>query len=227
MKALSVICSIMITAVPSVLLAQNKPYPDFDFIAKTAQPAPQNESSPPQNEPSAADHPKVTRPGPVTPSARMNAPYPPEKEGCHHLVDGKWQEVPCISEEHIKDFPPPKLANSIQSTPHGFIFFGHPGGYTSPLVWGSVAINNSLAITGPGRHGNRRDCECIQYSNQHQLFQLHHVFERETFRCRDRRFEFRQRNRGPRLGAIRLSELCIIRTSLRVEYRFDDRAEHQ
>ena len=43
MKALSVICSIMITAVPSVLLAQNKPYPDFDFIAKTAQPAPQNE----------------------------------------------------------------------------------------------------------------------------------------------------------------------------------------
>ena len=39
MKALSVICSIMITAVPSVLLAQNKPYPDFDSIAKTAQPA--------------------------------------------------------------------------------------------------------------------------------------------------------------------------------------------
>jgi len=149
MKALSVICSIMITAVPSVLLAQNKPYPDFDSIAKTAQPAPQNDSSTPQNEPSAADHPKVTRPGPVTPSARMNAPYPPEKEGCHHLVAGKWQEVPCISEEHIQDFPPPKLANSIQSTPHGFIFFGHPGGYTSPLVWGSVAINNSLAITGP------------------------------------------------------------------------------
>jgi hypothetical protein len=73
--------------------------------------------------------------GPVTPSAKLNAPYPPQIVGCHHLENGKWQEVPCASEEYIRKhhIPRPLLANSIQSTPHGFIVFpNHPsGGVTS------------------------------------------------------------------------------------------------
>jgi hypothetical protein len=64
--------------------------------------------------------------------------------GCHHLDNGKWQEVPCASEEdmrklHIRS---PLHANSIQSTPYRPFFGANQvsGWYVNSLVWGSVSI---------------------------------------------------------------------------------------
>jgi hypothetical protein len=82
----------------------------------------------------------------IAPSARMGAPYPPlQRLGCHHLVNGRWQDVPCVSREYTKKtlpFPPPGgLESSIQSNPREVWFFRYSFTYTAPIVWGSVAIN--------------------------------------------------------------------------------------
>lgn len=167
--------------------------------------------------------------GPVTPSAKLNAPYPPQIVGCHHLENGKWQEVPCASEEYIRKhhIPRPLLANSIQSTPHGFIVFpNHPsGGVTSPLIWGSVAITFLSDPTQATETDG--DSQCVQHSEQHQCFQLLHLLEWVSLRCHIRSAEFGKSSRRPRLGAIRVSATFAIITSLRVEYRCDGSAGNE
>jgi hypothetical protein len=57
MRPVTAICAIMLVATPVVGFAENRPYPDFDSIAKTAGPAPEHGSVP-------AGRPTATRAGP-------------------------------------------------------------------------------------------------------------------------------------------------------------------
>jgi hypothetical protein len=136
MKPITAVCTVMLIAAPAIGSAQDRYHPDFGSIVETAGPAT-------ENGPVLVDRPNATRTGPVTPSSRMNAPFPPPKVGCHHLESGKWQEVPCLSDEDIrKHHIPPPLGNAIQSTPHGFVMIAnHVYRLTSHFVWGSVAFN--------------------------------------------------------------------------------------
>lgn len=98
--------------------------------------------------PTAPSQPPVIKPpeliAPLTPSAKIKAPYPPHIVGCHRLVNGQWQQLPCTTPEFMKahPLPPPVVANSIQSLPKRRlpIFEYHPMTFTSPLVWGSVSV---------------------------------------------------------------------------------------
>jgi hypothetical protein len=81
---------------------------------------------------------------PVMPSSILHAPLPPPQEGCRHLKDGRWLEVPCATEEELQRhrLPVPSMDNAIQSNPHPlFLGFNHsPASYTTPIIWGSVGI---------------------------------------------------------------------------------------
>ena len=57
-------------------------------------------------QPDAATAPKTD--WPLLPHETLNAPLPP-KPGCFHLVDGSWQEVPCMTEEEMEKRFPPRL----------------------------------------------------------------------------------------------------------------------
>jgi hypothetical protein len=81
----------------------------------------------------------VTHAAPITPSAKLTVPYPPATIGCHHLVDGKWQEIPCATEEALRDHDVPAVADSIQSIPRAGVLNPFRGS-VSPFVWGSIAI---------------------------------------------------------------------------------------
>jgi hypothetical protein len=72
---------------------------------------------------------------PLLPHETLNVPLP-EKPGCFHLVDGSWQEAPCMTEEETKRLPPPAVADTIQSTSHKY----NGETVTTPLHWGAVAI---------------------------------------------------------------------------------------
>jgi hypothetical protein len=100
--------------------------------------------------------PQSTRGGPVTPSARLNAPYPPAEEGCHRLKDSKWVEIPCATDEELRQqhFPLPSAVNAIQSNPHvSIIIDGRPESVTTPFIWGSVT---AAFLTDP-RKGTETD----------------------------------------------------------------------
>lgn len=84
----------------------------------------------------AAAKPTIAAPSTI-PSA------PPEKEGCYKNTGTEWQEIPCATQDFIKQhYPPPEVQFSIQSDPKpitpkpGF----PPISYTLPLVWGSVLV---------------------------------------------------------------------------------------
>ncbi len=85
---------------------------------------------------------------PVLPSQTLTVPLP-EKSGCHHLVGNSWEEIPCATDEEMKDFPKPVLANSIQSTPHYSVLLEPLRTVTTPIVWGEVAnqLHDPLAAT--------------------------------------------------------------------------------
>ncbi len=70
---------------------------------------------------------------PLLPHETLTVPLP-EKPGCFHLVDGSWQEVPCMTEKEMKRFPPPAVADTIVSGPP-LVKKGAP----TPLTWGAVA----------------------------------------------------------------------------------------
>lgn len=80
----------------------------------------------------------------VFPSAILHAPHPPSQEGCRYLKDGKWQEVPCATDEELRRhrLPVPSMDNAIQSNPHTvFLFDNHSSSsFTTPIIWGSVGI---------------------------------------------------------------------------------------
>jgi len=84
-------------------------------------------------QPDATTVPKTS--WPLLPHETLNVPLP-EKPGCFHLVDGSWQEVPCMTEEETKRLPPPTVADTIQSTSHKY----NGKTVTTPLQWGAVAI---------------------------------------------------------------------------------------
>jgi hypothetical protein len=81
---------------------------------------------------------------PLTPSVRMKIPFPPQTPGCHRLMDGVWQDEPCVSDEYIRTHPrePPLPGPSIQSNPKSL--FPPPLNLQVPpasIIWGSVAFN--------------------------------------------------------------------------------------
>jgi hypothetical protein len=81
---------------------------------------------------------------PLTPSVRMKIPFPPQTPGCHHLVNGVWQDEPCVSDEYIRTHPrePPLPGPSIQSNAKSL--FPPPFNFQLPadnIIWGSVAFN--------------------------------------------------------------------------------------
>jgi hypothetical protein len=87
----------------------------------------------------------AARVAPLTPSVRMRVPFPPQTPGCHQLVNGVWQDEPCVSDEYIRTHPrkPPLPGPSIQSNPKAFFFFP-PFNFQLPadkIIWGSVAFN--------------------------------------------------------------------------------------
>jgi hypothetical protein len=70
-------------------------------------------------------------------------PPPPLKEGCRRNTGGEWQEVPCATQDDIKEhYPPPEWQFSIKSNPK--LITPTPGRppvvYTLPLEWGSVLV---------------------------------------------------------------------------------------
>jgi hypothetical protein len=87
-----------------------------------------------------------TRIRPLTPSQMLKTPAPPQTPGCRHFENGKWVDIPCISDEVLKQLPPPNGVEGIQSTPHGVP--GSTGSFTSPLIWGSTTIT-FLSVGGP------------------------------------------------------------------------------
>lgn len=93
-------------------------------------------------------------------TAKTGVPYPPpQTPGCHHFVNGVWQQVPCAEYKGTKDtlpFPPPQSYYEIQSNTaqttvsvcqKGPAVGLHPKcnyyneSYQDPIVWGSVSIN--------------------------------------------------------------------------------------
>jgi hypothetical protein len=81
-------------------------------------------------EPDAAGMPNAVKP--VLPHELLTVP-PPEKPGCFHLVDDSWQEVPCATEEEMKNIRRPVVYNSIQST------LSKSGKSATPIIWGAVS----------------------------------------------------------------------------------------
>lgn len=91
---------------------------------------------------------------PITPLSKLNAPFPPAKAGCYRLVNGKWEDVPCSTDQELRDqaIPPPTLQNGVQSDAHGWF-----RGVITPFVWGSVAItfiSNPTQATETDQPGN-------------------------------------------------------------------------
>ena len=92
-------------------------------------------------------------------NAKTGVPYPPpQTPGCHHFVNGVWQQVQCAEYKGTKDtlpFPPPQSyyeiqSNSAQTTvnvckPGHAVVLGekcyYNESYQDPIVWGSVSIN--------------------------------------------------------------------------------------
>jgi hypothetical protein len=83
------------------------------------------------------------RRAPITPSAKLRAPYPPHTPGCHQLMSGGWRDVPCVSDEYMKTHPfvPPGPENSIQSNAKVMYTTRGPLTFRNPIIWGSVTVS--------------------------------------------------------------------------------------
>src|SRR5262249_25115468 len=83
----------------------------------------------------------------VTPSQKMKLSLPFKPKGCHHLKDGRWEDLPCASKETKPSQVRPRLfnpglsTNGISSLPRKVIY-PHRGyiTYTPPFVWASVYV---------------------------------------------------------------------------------------
>jgi len=77
----------------------------------------------------------------------IHALYPPHEVGCHQLVNGVWQSIACMTAADYKAHPMPDpipVADSIESQPKRRLIISPLTGMsptiTSPLVWGSAAV---------------------------------------------------------------------------------------
>ena len=93
---------------------------------------------------------------PLLPHETLNVPLP-EKPGCFHLVDGSWQEVPCMTEEEMKTIPPPTVADTISSI--SYKYKGKTG--TTPLLSGAVVIQ----LTDPQQSSEAEVCSQATVKN--------------------------------------------------------------
>jgi hypothetical protein len=88
--------------------------------------------------------PSVTPSLPITRLPAIPLEKPPVRPGCFHRSEnGDWQEVPCTSQEYIRQhhFPPPLVTtNSIQSLPHNLSGVGPISFITTPLQFGDYAL---------------------------------------------------------------------------------------
>ncbi|HYA43628.1 MAG TPA: hypothetical protein VEF34_20175, partial [Syntrophobacteraceae bacterium] len=98
-------------------------------------------------QPDAASVPRAGRP--VLPADTLTAPLP-DRHGCFHLVHDFWEEVPCATDEQMKNLSPSggctfiSPQNGILSSPHSILgWTGQKIPFTVPIVWGEVATQLS------------------------------------------------------------------------------------
>ena len=111
------------------------------------------------------------------PSSKLRS-YPPHKQGCFRLKDSVWQEVPCANEQYRKEHhfrTPSPFTPAIQSEPHSIFVLGPPWGHgpisvTTPLVWGSIAMNFLSDPTLASETDNRAGTNAFSIQNNTNFF---------------------------------------------------------
>lgn len=97
----------------------------------------------------------------------------PLKEGCYRHTGSEWQEVPCATQDYIKQhYPPPEWQFSIKSNPKTVSFF--PGGprivYTLPLAWASILVGFESAPTAASETDNHFGANAYSVQNNTNFF---------------------------------------------------------
>jgi hypothetical protein len=100
MKSATAVCLVLLVTAPAPGFAEDKPYPNFGSIAKTAGPV---------SQPSAPLRTEATRTVP-------SVPPPPAKAGCYHYGPSGWVEVSCATDAYVKEhYPHPDIQYGIAS----------------------------------------------------------------------------------------------------------------